>query len=541
MSKQERKNKSSSKKSNQNQKRNYNLKIHALNEKSSTNYSRYDASPLSMSSSSSFLLPTNNTIDQTVSSSIISIKPKPSKNTHVISSSLQVTKTLLGVPDGNIPTNHDTDPYVTKIGGIPNWLASSSSTSSPELSRSSMPSFDVAICGNCGKEMFLLFQGYVPLDRSSYDRVIYVWGCNQKRCMRKSGSFRAIRAHQLNKEYAQQLRQDKEKYANAIVPPAFNLKELISSIDNHDNHSNIASLSVPSIEDTTTTNDYEYPRLESTVHRKISEISPSKNEILPNNHKKSDSLAPSKNWSQIVSEGVTTNYNKDEKASPHDINDLSDRIQKLGLVVDSSSDFLSYKEWPRSIPYFPAQYLYITEEILGNTQSSSLLKKYEHYLNYEDYNNYEADGDRNLGEWAGEKYEKSVLPKGVDKAFRKFSERVAEWPDQCVRYEFGGQPLLYNQNYLTRIPPCKNCGKDRVFEFQLMPNILYALSTSHYAKVQGDDHNNIYQFDLGMEWGTVMIFTCMNDCNNHANDVNENNNTKTSYYEEYVFVQYEDL
>lgn len=35
--------------------------------------------------------------------------------------------------------------------------------------------------------MYLIFQGYVPLPDSIYHRVIYVWGCNRRQCMHKSG------------------------------------------------------------------------------------------------------------------------------------------------------------------------------------------------------------------------------------------------------------------------------------------------------------------------------------------------------------------
>lgn len=48
--------------------------------------------------------------------------------------------------------------------------------------------------------------------------------------------------------------------------------------------------------------------------------------------------------------------------------------------------------------------------------------------NYLSYEEVEDNFD-----WIGEKYEKPILPKGYDKTFKKFSDRVAEWPDQCVR------------------------------------------------------------------------------------------------------------
>ncbi|ORZ03809.1 hypothetical protein BCR43DRAFT_430779 [Syncephalastrum racemosum] len=83
-----------------------------------------------------------------------------------------VQPVLLGVPDGRV--EHDTDAYVTKLGGVPIWLQ-------PDTP----PSKSVCTCKNCGQLQYLIFQGYVPLPESIYHRVIYVWACNRRECMRK--------------------------------------------------------------------------------------------------------------------------------------------------------------------------------------------------------------------------------------------------------------------------------------------------------------------------------------------------------------------
>ena len=84
--------------------------------------------------------------------------------------------------------------------------------------------------------------------------------------------------------------------------------------------------------------------------------------------------------------------------------------------------------WSDNIRHFPGQCLYVTEEILEETTTDPLLKKYDQYLTME---NEFLDGTED--DWSGEQYEKATLPKGVDRAFKGFSERVAEWSDQCVR------------------------------------------------------------------------------------------------------------
>lgn len=86
--------------------------------------------------------------------------------------------------------------------------------------------------------------------------------------------------------------------------------------------------------------------------------------------------------------------------------------------------------------------------------------------------------------WSGEMYEKAALPKDVDKTFKKFTERVQSWPDQCVRYDFPDTPLLFSWSDRTaqlllptnasqyskhttpsthRIPRCPACKGAREF------------------------------------------------------------------------------
>ena len=58
-------------------------------------------------------------------------------------------------------------------------------------------------------------------------------------------------------------------------------------------------------------------------------------------------------------------------------------------------------------------------------------KRDDDILKYEEVQKLLENDDNS--DWFGEKYEKPILPKGYNKTFQKFSDRVAEWPDQCVR------------------------------------------------------------------------------------------------------------
>ncbi|KAI9259369.1 hypothetical protein BY458DRAFT_440403 [Sporodiniella umbellata] len=83
---------------------------------------------------------------------------------------------LLGIPDGSIEV--DDDVYASKMGGLPLWL-------DPDRPMAS----EYCQCKVCGDWMYLLFQSYAPLVDSAYHRVLYVWGCNKRACMKKEGRW----------------------------------------------------------------------------------------------------------------------------------------------------------------------------------------------------------------------------------------------------------------------------------------------------------------------------------------------------------------
>lgn len=122
----------------------------------------------------------------------------------------------------------------------------------------------------------------------------------------------------------------------------------------------------------------------------------------------------------------------------------------------------------------------------------------------------------------------------LDSTFQVFSDRAGQNPEQVLRYERGGVPLLYADNddvaralldsrgeYTARkVPACTGCGKrERLFEFQLMPHAISVL--------EGDSLSL-----EGMDWGTIVVQTCT--CTPKARDANG-----VGWVEEWVGVQWE--
>jgi pre-rRNA-processing protein TSR4 len=144
---------------------------------------------------------------------------------------------------------------------------------------------------------------------------------------------------------------------------------------------------------------------------------------------------------------------------------------------------------------------------------------------------------------SGGKEDKEVFESSMDSTFQKFADRVGENPDQCIRYEFAGQPLLYSKTdavgtllHITGesnvkvtttgskgFPTCGNCGAGRVFEVQLAPHAIEELEIDE----DGLD---------GMDWGTVIVGVCERDCQQKGVVAGE-----AGYVEEWAGVQWEEL
>ena len=75
----------------------------------------------------------------------------------------------------------------------------------------------------------------------------------------------------------------------------------------------------------------------------------------------------------------------------------------------------------------------------------------------------------------------------------KFSSDLEH--NECIRYSRGGVPLWYSDSNRpnTQVPPCE-CGSERTFEFQVLPQVLGFVG------------------NLDLEFGTLLIYTCQADC-----------------------------
>jgi pre-rRNA-processing protein TSR4 len=88
-----------------------------------------------------------------------------------------------------------------------------------------------------------------------------------------------------------------------------------------------------------------------------------------------------------------------------------------------------------------------------------------------------------------------------DRTFQKFVRITKRAPKQVVRYSRGGKPLWVSDKEMAEnVPSCEICGGPRIFEFQLMPQLLDSLKFDSSIS------------DASVDWGVLVIYSCRNSC-----------------------------
>ncbi|XP_010002533.1 PREDICTED: programmed cell death protein 2 [Chaetura pelagica] len=102
-----------------------------------------------------------------------------------------------------------------------------------------------------------------------------------------------------------------------------------------------------------------------------------------------------------------------------------------------------------------------------------------------------------------------------DKIFQMFKERVASRSEQIIRYCRGGKgPIWVSGENIPEekdIPNCL-CGAKRIFEFQIMPQLL--------------NHLQVDSLGESIDWGTLVVYTCADNCGDGS-----------EYLEEFIWKQ----
>ncbi|CAN6478758.1 unnamed protein product [Victoria cruziana] len=177
------------------------------------------------------------------------------------------------------------------------------------------------------------------------------------------------------------------------------------------------------------------------------------------------------------------------------------------------------------LPVMPCFYIYIEREsTLQNVSSVSAacsaisIKGSAHSDSAEDKDSWEAEDYE---------YDRAL---DVDRTYMKFKKRLDLYPQQCLRYSYGGKPLLASDQ-LQEPGSCSLCGGPRHYEMQLMPPLLYFLK-------EGGDASGVVCLTENWNWMTVIIYTCAKSCFLHAGPL-DNEDGQWIVVEEATLIQYE--
>jgi len=233
---------------------------------------------------------------------------------------------------------------------------------------------------------------------------------------------------------------------------------------------------------------------------------------------------------------------------PSDTDSLSETFAQKARISNPSSSVQSepvttpYENWPEESRFpdpYPAYHIDADKEYL---EPDSQVVPSNARL---DRSAADAEGSGSAAE------DRAAFESSMDKTFQRFADRIAQNPEQVLRYEYSGQPLLYSRKDAVgklldpmqassggrvqvvsshassggapRMLRCENCGAGRMFELQLTPHAITQLE----ADEMGLD---------GMDWGTILLGVCSADCQERSKEDGD-----VSHLEEWVGVQWEEL
>ncbi|KAK3313194.1 programmed cell death protein 2 [Apodospora peruviana] len=417
---------------------------------------------------------------------------------------------------------------ISRLGGRPDWLIPAKA-----------PSAALARCKVCKDPMVLLLQlnGELPDRFPGHERRIYVFSCRRKSCRRREGSIRAIRGLRVSQDAPTTVTEKRAEAAAAakekvaLEPPKAAMHGLGEALFGVKPAAAAAGRVNPFA---TTTSSAQSP---------ANPFAPKASAGAAVNPFSKPAAAAEKVEEPAAAAAVPpvqdTTTTQDLPKTFAEKLSLNNPQQQHQVGPVTPPEPWPEEDAPNQPSPFPVRWLSDAEyETIDPTPP-----KFDNVVTTPmEIDSSEGAGGSGNG---GGKEDKEVFESSMDGTFQKFADRVGQNPDQCIRYEFAGQPLLYSKSDAVGallfiaatddnvkvktnskgggIPRCQNCGAARVFEVQLTPHAIEELEIDE----DGLD---------GMDWGTVIVGVCEKDCQERGVPVGE-----AGYLEEWAGVQWEEL
>ncbi|XP_063444401.1 programmed cell death protein 2-like [Mytilus trossulus] len=408
----------------------------------------------------------------------------------------------------------------SKIGGNPDWII-------PQTN---------PLCAECDKPMVLVVQLYCPLDGSIYHRTLYVFTCvnckDNKWTVIRQQSLSITESKTIEKKLPSTKSDDDwgvktDDWGSDMDDWGAEADDWGTDADDRGGESNVNGLADNTLDFSTEHKDsYSTESVTGKSHEECFRSN------MNNNHQLvtcSDLNKPSK--SSLLVENIGSVNNDEEELvsglsnievdSENSMNVIveddmvdTDRLYEVMSVIKEESNSVD-NTLPNelSLLSFYVNVLEEPEDSLDREEEKhikQLLKSYEREQGAVD-EEMQARGNSS----AGEKYEKANR---ADDYFHKFSKRIGRYPPQIIRYQWNGSPLYISKpdKDLSKASQgkCHCCGSELVYEFQIMPGLITKLS---FSKKKG----------IGIEYGTVVIYTCKASCWTESN----------KGYTEHLFIQ----
>lgn len=381
------------------------------------------------------------------------------------------------------------------------------------LDESTPPDGNFANCKVCNDPMLLLLQlnGDLPEHFPDDERRLYIFGCPRKACSRKPGSVRALRGVRKLKSSQKPKKEEREEMQSAPQPPAPPKQDLGAALFGAAPSSNGPSPN---------------PNPFSTSTSSSSSSARANNPFAP--LPKPSPSSPAKDLPETFADKVRLSSPPPEPAPA-----------PAPVAAGPPRPWPPQSAFPK--PY-TQYYLDAEYETLSRPSTPSVPAN----VTVQDI---EEEDIKSAAAAAGAD-SKDAFESALDKDFLRFSTRLSHNPEQVLRYEFRGSPLLYSQKDAVgklfqrpqgptggkvsttggssaRIPRCESCGRERVFELQLVPHAISVLEEGREGIGLGPKD------DAGMEWGTIILGVCAGDCGPEQVGV-------MGWREEWVGVQWEE-